>query len=82
MEVRRRRLHKGRMGLISCMESNQLGLIEQQGLIIQLGLVDQLGLLERLDPMEQMSLIEQLSKKHAGLMERKTTQPGWLLTAG
>ena len=41
MEVRRRRLHKGRMGLISRMESNQLGLIEQQGLIVQLGLVDQ-----------------------------------------
>ena len=44
MEVRRRRLHKRRMALISCMESNHLGLIEQPGLIIQLGLADQLGL--------------------------------------
>ena len=50
MEVRRRRLHKRRMGLISCMESNQLGLIEQQGLIIQLGLVDQLDLRIRVRP--------------------------------
>ena len=43
-------LHKRRMGLISCMESNQLGLIEQQGLIIQLGRVDQLDLRIRVRP--------------------------------
>ena len=50
MEVRRRRLHKRRMGLISRMESNQLGLIEQQGLIIQLRLVDHLDLRIRVRP--------------------------------
>ena len=69
MEVRRRRLHKRRMALISCMESNQLGLIEQQGLIVQLGLVDQWG----------RTMEDTL---HECLMERKTTQPGLLLTAG
>ena len=50
MEVRRRRLHKRRMGLISYTESNQLGLIERQGLIILLGLVDQLDLRIRVRP--------------------------------
>ena len=65
MEVRRRKIHKRRMGLISRMESNQLGLIEQQGLIIQLGLVDQVGLsiLEQLALIEQTGLIEQLHSK-------------------
>ena len=51
------------------MESNHLSLIEQQRLIVQLGLVDQLG------PTMEDTL-------HECLMERKTTQPGWLLTAG
>ena len=62
MEVRRQRLHKGRMGLISCMESTQLGLIEQQGLIVQLSLVD-LSILEQLALIEQTGLIEQLHSK-------------------
>ena len=50
-------------------KSNQLGLIQQQGLIVQLGLVDQWG------PTMEDTL-------HECLMERKTTQPDWLLTAG
>ena len=62
MEVRRRRLHKGRMGLISCMKFNQWGLIEQPGLIVQLSLVD-LSILEQLALIEQTGLIEQLLSK-------------------
>ena len=62
MEVRRRRLHKGRMGLIRCLESNQWGLIEQPGLIVQLSLVD-LSILEQLALIEQTGLIEQLHSK-------------------